>query len=512
MLEKYGEIHLSEKFDYIIIENHPEHLRFVKSYLKPDGKILLLTENRFGITYFAGAKGKDNMYSSICEKKENAFSKPELENLLKVEGFQNYRFYYPLPNYKIPNVIFSDYYLPDSTDTKLNYNALYERGSFVMFDELKAMKQLTENYQFAFFSNAYFVEIANQEIKDKQPQFVSFNNARKSEYQLITKIYSDEVQKQEANENAKAHIAKIQENIEHLKKLGFQMLDDTKNDIIYSRFVKQERFDKRLVVKILENDIESALLDICKWYEHIKEKMEISQNWNQDLFAKMQMPQNLTPIKDGYIDLVFENTFYVEEEFLFFDQEWYIKNIPLEYILYRSIHNLYVYHQELEKILTQEEFLKKFDLLQYCSIFEKIEDYIQNEISDKNMEIIRKESQQALRDANELSLLVSQIQDFKEEDARKTFIIQNLEKEEKNKTQYIEELKKEEENKTNYIIALENIRTNHENQIENLNTINQKKDETIQQLNEIIKVKENQIALYENMKAVKIMKKLRGKK
>ena len=47
-------------------------------------------------------------------------------------------------------------------------------------------------------------------------------------------------------------------------------------------------------------------------------------------------------VKNGYIDLSFENVFYADE-YIFYDQEWYLENLPLEFILYRAINNLYIY-------------------------------------------------------------------------------------------------------------------------------------------------------------------------
>ena len=179
---KLQDILLAEKFDYILLEESPNDLKYVKELLKPDGIILMIAENRFGITYFAGGKGKYPLFSSFCEEYDDSFSKFELEKLIHQEGYLHYKFYYPLPNAKLANVVFSDEYLPEIKNTKMSYNPLYLEESRVFFDELKALKQVAKNEAFEFFANAYLIEISNQEFYAKQPKFVSYNNNRKPEY------------------------------------------------------------------------------------------------------------------------------------------------------------------------------------------------------------------------------------------------------------------------------------------------------------------------------------------
>ena len=58
------------------------------------------------------------------------------------------------------------------------------------------------------------------------------------------------------------------------------------------------------------------------------------------------------------MDMVFENAFFIEDEFYFFDQEWNVENIPLEFIYYRAINNMYVYNSELQEKLLKEELYK----------------------------------------------------------------------------------------------------------------------------------------------------------
>ena len=128
----------TEKFDYILLEEKIEKIEVAKRYLKPNGTILLFFQNRFGIRYFAGDKKNDKAFETICSENSDLLSKKEIEQILQNQGFQNYKFFYPLPNYENPNVIFSDDYLPDYTDTKLLYHAVYPETTALVVPGLQA--------------------------------------------------------------------------------------------------------------------------------------------------------------------------------------------------------------------------------------------------------------------------------------------------------------------------------------------------------------------------------------
>ena len=129
----FEDIVLDKKYDYITLigvweyaglyvsgdEPYVSMIKEIKDYLKPDGKIIVAIENKMGMKYFNGAVEDHTaqMYSGINdyvgEKKVRTFSKPEIENILKEAEIDNVVFYYPLVDYKIPDVIYSDLILPE---------------------------------------------------------------------------------------------------------------------------------------------------------------------------------------------------------------------------------------------------------------------------------------------------------------------------------------------------------------------------------------------------------------
>lgn len=452
------DISLEEKYDYIVIYN-PNILQFAKKNVKPNGTIFLATDNRFGIQYFAGANYKGRIYDTILNEPNELYSKMELENLLKDQGLNNYKFYYLLPNHKMPNVIFSDEYLPNENTTKLMYNIMYPKGSVVLFDELKALKQLTKNKQFVFFANSYLIEIKNDENHEfSDIRFVSYNNNRKEEYQLITMIGKDTVTKEMISEKSRKHLNNIKLNTKKLRELKFNLIDEFEENRVISPYIEEDTFDKIVIKNILNKNIEEAYKLIDKWYEYIKERLlkNKKSELNKNIEYATEEIEGLNILKNGYIDLVFENTFYKNGEFLFFDQEWYEDGIPLEFLLYRAINNMYSYNLEAGAILPKETILKKYNLEKYLDLFKKIEIFIQKEILDEKMINMNNKSLKYLYDINYMALMQNQIKDFEENDIKQNKYIKELEQDNSNKQVYIENLERINKELQEKIVEIEN--------------------------------------------------------
>lgn len=507
-----------EKFDYILIKEKIETLEFAKKYLKQDGTILLLCDNRFGIRYFAGDKYNKQAFSTICKDSNELLTKKEIEDVLNKQGFSNYKFFYPLPNYKIANAIFSDDYLPDYTDTKLICNNIYNQESILVFDESQALRQLTKAGQFKNFANSYLVEInPKTEIK-----FASFNNARKSQYQLCTKIYPTYVIKTATNQEAQNHIENMKNYITDLTEHGINIIDKFKDDTIISEYITQKSLYKIIVENINQGNKEKAYQLIQQWYDFIKSKFEgdrvnaLNENITD---VDEEMIKDLFIVEKAYIDLVFENTFFIQDELVFFDQEWCIAHLPLEFILFRGICNIYTYHAEIENILPKKEMFAQFDLIKYLEFFQKLEKFVQDGIIDDEVNKIFMSSKKIIYDFDSIQeLSEDKYQLFEkmnlllEEETKKENYIAELTSKLGTANEAVDGLRQEDKKKEEYIISLQEGIKQKDKAIDELHHISEEREKVIQELNEIIKVKENQISIYENMRAVKLAKKLRGLK
>lgn len=180
----FNDIKFEKKFDYITLigvleyaslytntENpYTDFLKYIKSLLKDDGKLLIAIENQFGMKYFSGAaedhtgKKYDGIVGYENKKGIRTFGKIEFKEILKQSGFEYTKFYYPMPDYKLPNIIYSDDYLPNEESINNYIPYLSDENAKVTFDEKEAYKDIIKNNKFDFFANSFFVETSKTEI------------------------------------------------------------------------------------------------------------------------------------------------------------------------------------------------------------------------------------------------------------------------------------------------------------------------------------------------------------
>ncbi|MDO8490177.1 MAG: class I SAM-dependent methyltransferase [bacterium] len=158
-----GVLEYAGKFSSTAADPHVNFLSHLNSLLSRDGMLILAIENRFGLKYWSGAP-EDHTginFDSIqgyCAAGVQTFGKKELIGILNTSGFQSVFFYYPLPDYKFPEEIFSDYYLPSNKHhVRSDIFPFYRQGGVQLFDEKKTLSYIIENGNFDFFANSFLV-------------------------------------------------------------------------------------------------------------------------------------------------------------------------------------------------------------------------------------------------------------------------------------------------------------------------------------------------------------------
>lgn len=238
------EPHLTELYDYVsligvleyagsYISAKEPYIELIKSaikHLKPDGKLLIAIENKFGLKYFAGCKEDHtgNYFDGIEGYRSNpgvrTFSKGSLIKMFDTVGLK-YRFYYPYPDYKLPHTVYSDDMLPSEGELNTNLRN-FDNDRVVLFDETKAFDSIIEEGTFDYFSNSYFVVATKEEIIDTMkvvPTFAKYANERRDDFRVVTVLYKDRdnsslVYKCAGNNSSNAHIKKITDNYTRILK------------------------------------------------------------------------------------------------------------------------------------------------------------------------------------------------------------------------------------------------------------------------------------------------------
>lgn len=401
-----NKLELSNKYDIITLIGTTERIKeligenlslaeivkILEKYLKPNGKILIATDNKFGLKFFAGNPEKilnkkfESLigYNNEAEKIET-FTKSRLKKILNDLGY-NTRFYYPLPDYKLPNVIFSDTQLPKYNSVD-KYNPYYTEKSDIIINEIDVFREILKNDEdmFTFFANSFLVEATKGEC-NKEYKYISFNNLRKEKYQLITKIAETYVEKQIVNENSKQHYENIKNNMKILEENGIDVLDYIEDEKIKSRYIEQRYLLNNILTEKLENCKQEEFENILNQYIDIINKNSYKEtDYNKTVFSKYDVYienkaiiKDLHFLKNGLWDMTFKNCFLLDDKFLFFDQEWNEENLPAEYILYRAI----LYTISLRRFIKIDDLLEKYNLTQYIELFTKLDEKLQEEIRD----------------------------------------------------------------------------------------------------------------------------------
>ena len=176
MVGNFEDIEIDEKFDYVTLIGVLEYsiyyindtrpfetmLEKAKSFLKPGGILITAIENKYGLKYWAGAAEDhtgglfDGIQNYKGIEKVRTFSHGKLEELLTGAGFKQNEFYYPVPDYKMPNAVYSDDYLPDVGDVR-NIIQSYDRERFSLFSEELAFDSICEDNLFKIFANSFLV-------------------------------------------------------------------------------------------------------------------------------------------------------------------------------------------------------------------------------------------------------------------------------------------------------------------------------------------------------------------
>lgn len=412
---------INEKFDYItligledITDNIQDLFNKLKTLLNKNGKILLAMNNKYSVKNLSTKEGIDK----IIGNSNKIFTLNEVEKSLETAGFKKKKLYYPLTDYKFTNVIFTD----DNKISKneLSRNIVYNSKENIKFFEENDMidKLIEDNMDFKQFSNSFFIEVFNGEYIDNDIRLVTFSNMRKNEYKIKTIVKKEYVYKYPDSDESKKHIENVKKNIDIMLKSKLKTIDSYDEEKIISKFIENDTFDK-VIIQTAKKDKEHAIELIKRFKENLEENLEEGLKEN-NVFDKYSIKydteiiNNMKFTKYGLWDLIFQNCFYIDNDFYFYDQEWMEENIPIEFILYRAIK----YFSKIEKYISKEELYKILDLKEEAlNIFEELDNKIQEEKRNnkiwqmqKNGKSIDEIKIQKLTDNHTINLLNNEIQ------------------------------------------------------------------------------------------------------
>ncbi len=186
--------------DWILVLGMEVDARFLGGLyrkLKPEGRLVVLLHNTFGMSYLAGKPAIGQQYYAAVEgrtgraandNKSNPggsvfYSYKGMKKLFELAGIGRYSRYYPDSDGDFAVNIYSDRYLPKAGDCSVKVrNFTYDR--LAMFDELRGLNLAAQDGMYTTFANDFLV-ITGEAL----PQvMVRYSNDRAPVYQIKTEI------------------------------------------------------------------------------------------------------------------------------------------------------------------------------------------------------------------------------------------------------------------------------------------------------------------------------------
>lgn len=404
---EYSELYIDGEDSYL------QMLAIAKKHLKPGGKIIIAIENKMGLKYWNGAPedhtgqmyGGMNDYVKDRNRKVRTFSKMEIVNMLKRADLDKYTFYYPMPDYKLPETIYSDQMLP-MPGMERNFGKDYSAMRVYNFNDAIVSDQISHDGMFPYFSNSFLV-VAGEE--DTKTSYAKYSRCRRKEFRIKTEICDRNgrklVRKAALNELAKPHILKMKQNEEKWKNC-FPKLKYVEGWLENDEYVIPyiEGMDLDVVFYEVRNQPDKFVGNFIYYVENYLKPQdeELKPFQMTDKFASIfgeTYPDDAKSLKVTNIDLIFSNLKITADNQLYcFDYEWVFDfPIPYKYVIWRSAWQLYgKFYAYLKGSLSAEQFLemvglRREDLRIYAKMDYNLSSYVYGEnMNEKYPENYRK--------------------------------------------------------------------------------------------------------------------------
>lgn len=320
---------------------------------KPNTKLVLIFDNKYGMNYF-----------------EEEFGDKEALSVKAVrEWIGKHSTYYPYPNYRYVYKLFSDKEMQGAGE--LSQIKAYDYPKFALKDIGERFSQAAKTGDFDSFANSYILVSGGSEDN----VYIKYNRTRLPKYQIKTEIrLSDDkkyVVKSALKKEGIPHILGMYDGAKRIKNDSVTVLEGSFKNTgeINFPFIKGKSLSN-LCEDCIKKDINGFIEGIKEYLKKIVDEDALN------------------------LDAIFDNFIFDGEKFIAIDCEWifdesmdFIKDREL-FIKYRALHSFY--QNNAEKIqnkfaLTESDFMAKFgidDIDGMDFIERRFQDYIHGDYQE----------------------------------------------------------------------------------------------------------------------------------
>lgn len=399
-----SDMEFEEKFDYIVMigglerqcggskftKEYSDYLKRIAVLLKPDGRLLAAVDNRYGLRYFCGEAepytGKP--YAGINHypqaSKGYTFSRQELADIMQQAGFRNVKFYYPLPDYKLPQMIYTDKYLPqkDLGERLLFY---HRNQGTMLAPEQQLYSDLIDNQVFPFFANSFLTE-CSLDGGYSSALFAAVTTDRGKSHGLSTSVHGiagkEErkedwvVKKRALYREGQPGVHSVYDNMMALRERGIPIVPhEFEENTVVMPFIPEITCSDYLRKLAAAGDRKTFEAIFEMIYINILKSSEVVPPSENKLPEAGEIKLEYGPVlKRCYVDMVPFNCFYINGQLFYFDQEFVREDYPAAYPMYRALMYTYAFTPEAEQLVPVQQMKERYGLTQLWDIFRKEED------------------------------------------------------------------------------------------------------------------------------------------
>ena len=320
---------------------------------KPNTKLVLIFDNKYGINYF-----------------EEEFGDKEALSVKAVrEWIGEHSTYYPYPNYRYVYKLFSDKEMLGAGE--LSQIKAYDYPRFALKDIGERFSQAAKTGDFDSFANSYIIVAGGNE----ENVYIKYNRTRLPKYQIKTEIRLRDdkkyVVKSALKKDGIPHILGMYDGAKRIKNDSVTVLEGSFKNTgeINFPFIKGKSLSN-LCEDCIKKDINGFIEGIKGYLKKIVDEDALN------------------------LDAIFDNFIFDGEKFIAIDCEWifdesmdFIKDREL-FIKYRALHSFY--QNNAEKIqnkfaLNESDFMAKFgidDIDGMDFIERRFQDYIHGDYQE----------------------------------------------------------------------------------------------------------------------------------
>ena len=379
----WAQLHQQE-FDYVLsvaclekLLEPAKALRLLREVVKEDGCLLLGMNNRLGIRYFCGdrdpytQRNLDGIegYKRAYLKKEDvfrgrAYSKSELRGFLEEAGWECPKFYSVFSDLDHPSLLLAEGYMTNEDLTNRIF-PYYNYPNAVFLEEKNLYKTFVDEGMLHNVPNAFLIECSLKGAPSDVLQ-VTTSMDRGKEDALITILHAnDVVEKRAAFPEGEKRLEQIVENLAAMKARGLKVVDaKIENGALVMPFIKAP-VGQVYLKQLLRTDTDAFLAAMDHFRDLIFQSSDITKEDRGDGKG--------VNFEQAFFDMVPLNSFFIDGEFVFYDQEFCAKNYPANVLLLRMIVSLYYGDMEANKYYPIDKLYERYGLEEKRPIWQRAE-------------------------------------------------------------------------------------------------------------------------------------------